>query len=170
MTPGKLRRGRGARPGPAGRGRERRGRGSAASSSSSPPPTQGPRRSLGGGAQCLRRASLRRQRPSTRRGAYLSASRRPPAAAPALVQLSRSPSFPEACCAMALALAALAAVEPACGTGYQQVSGPEPAPPSAGHSTPGLCRPHRAWAGPRGLGRTPGPGPVAARASRAEPR
>lgn len=51
---------------------------------------------------------------------------------------------------MALALAALAAVEPACGSGYQQVRGP--APPSAGHSTPGLCRPRRAWAGPRGLG------------------
>lgn len=50
---------------------------------------------------------------------------------------------------MALALAALAAVEPACGTGYQQVSGPGPAPPSAGHSTPGLYRPRRAWAGPR---------------------
>lgn len=140
-----------ARSGQAGRGRERRGR-SGAASSLSPPPPQGPRRNLGGGALCLRRASLRRQRPSRRRGAYLSASRRPPAAAPALVQLSRSPSFPEACCAMALALAALAAVEPACGTGYQQVSGPEPAPPSAGHSTPGLCRPHRAWAGPQGLG------------------
>mgnify|MGYP001121142752 CR=1 FL=1 len=53
---------------------------------------------------------------------------------------------------MALALAALAAVEPACGSGYQQVSGRGPAPPSAGHWTPGLCRPRRASAGPQGLG------------------
>lgn len=61
----------------------------------------------------------------TRPGAYLSASRRPPAAALAPDQLSRSPSFPEARCAMALALAALAAVEPACGSGYQQLQNEE---------------------------------------------
>ncbi|XP_017387637.1 NEDD4 family-interacting protein 1 [Cebus imitator] len=76
---------------------------------------------------------------------------------------------------MALALAALAAVEPACGSRYQQVSGarlppPTPSPglrppalpfplaasglsgPPAANSTPGLGRPRWAWTGGSGPG------------------
>lgn len=92
---------------------------------------------------------------------------RPPrsqAAVPASLELACSPFFFAASCAMALALAALAAVEPACGSRYQQVSGAEslpgprtqgparrplqasPAQPVA-DATPRLDRPRRAWAG-----------------------
>lgn len=151
MNPGKLRQSRGA-AGPSGAGQSAEGAGRrSVVVVVVPPPPQGPRRSLGGGAQCLRRASQRRQRPSTRRGAYLSASRRHPAAAPAPDLLSRSPSFPEASCAMALALAALAAVEPACGSGYQQVSGPRPAPPRPPPATrrPGFAGRAGPWLDPR---------------------
>lgn len=89
--------------------------------------------------------------------------------------LARSSSlFPAAGCAMALALAALAAVEPACGNGYQQVSneslpGPGPRTPipwpcparrplqaaparPVANSTPRLGRPRWAWTGRSGPG------------------
>lgn len=114
-----------------------------------------------------RRAWQRRWPPRPTRGASPSASRRPQAAAPAHLQLARSPSFPAAGCAMALALAALAAVEPACGSRYQQVSSaqclPGPALP-AGRFRPPLrprlwttrCRGLAGRAGPGRAGRAPG--------------
>lgn len=149
---------------------------SSSSSSSSPPPPKGPCRSLRGccthsptRAACLKAAAATETHPR-RVSLGLSA---PPAAAPAPFQLARSSSlFPTAGCAMALALAALAAVEPACGSRYQQVSNaesrrgpqtPHPGPPSprplqatptrpVASSTPWLGRPHGAWAGRWGHG------------------
>lgn len=116
-------RGRGRRRAQAGPGAGRR----RSAVTSSPPPPRGPRRSVGGrgGAHS----------PSGAAGAE-SRGRRPPSEAPpglparpgrtpAALQPARSPRFPAAGRAMALALAALAAVEPACGSRYQQLQNEE---------------------------------------------
>lgn len=165
------RRHRGARPGRA--GRAARVGGGAAAQRRRRRPRLLPRGRVGTSvaaaftARGERRARQRRWPPRPTRGASPSASRRPQAAAPAHLQLARSPSFPAAGCAMALALAALAAVEPACGSRYQQVSSaqclPGPAlpagrfrPPLRPRLWPTRCRGLAGRAGPGRAGRAPG--------------
>lgn len=134
------------------------------------PASSRPSRSLRGGARSPRRAARlaaaaiethprRDPRPP---GAPGRRARVPP--------LARPPSSPRRC-AMALALAALAAVEPTCGVGYQQVSGeeppagvPAPAPaPASLPAAPGL-QPGPWPTRRRGLAGRAGPGRPAGRA------
>ncbi|XP_048214192.1 NEDD4 family-interacting protein 1-like [Perognathus longimembris pacificus] len=112
----------------------------------SPPPPQGPRWSLGGdGADDLRRASLslperrRPPRPHARRDPRGPRARPGRSAAPASLRPVPARSLPAAGCTVALALAALAEVEPAWGSRYQQLqNGDEPGEPeqAAGDAPP----------------------------------